>query len=182
MLIRRKLIANKAHDLLHATNQDQPAIDVKKIAEYLKITVQESPAPTDDISGFLMIEKEVPVIGLNSNNSELRRRFTLGHEIGHFVLQHHLGKGTPHIDKQISIQFRDSVSSAGVKAEEMEANLFAAELLMPSDMLARSLKNFDSINLADEDNGGVISALAGEYEVSVPAMTVRLSSLGYLRM
>lgn len=182
MLIRRKLIASKANDLLHATNQDKPSIDVKRISDYLNITVQESPAPTDDISGFLMIEKEIPVIGLNSSNSALRRRFTLGHEIGHFVLQHHLGKGTPHIDKQISIQFRDSVSSAGVKVEEMEANLFAAELLMPTDMLARSLKSFDSINLADEDNGGVISELADEYEVSISAMTVRLSSLGYLRM
>ena len=181
MLIRRKLITTKAQELLHATKQVKPAIDAKKVADYLNILVKESPAPTDDISGFLMIEKDAPVIGLNINNSELRRRFTLGHELGHFVLQHHLGKGAPHIDKLISIQFRDSVSSAGVKIEEMEANLFAAELLMPSDMIARSLKNFESMNLADEDHGA-IGELAEEYQVSVPAMTVRLSSLGYLRM
>lgn len=181
MLIRRKLISTKAEEILHATQQLKPAINVDKVAEFLKIRVERSPAPSEDISGFLMVDGSSPVIGLNSDNSPLRQRFTLGHEIGHFVLQHHLGKSTPHIDKQISVQFRNSTSSSGVKVEEMEANLFAAELLMPTAMIARSLKTNSVITLSDDDDM-TIQTLAKEYQVSVPAMTVRLSSLGYLKM
>ena len=181
MLIRRKLISGKVEELLHTTAQEKPAINVDVIAKYLEIKIERSPAPSEDISGFLMIENNIPVIGLNSDNSELRQRFTLGHEIGHFVLQHHLGKGTPHIDKQISVQFRNSTSSTGVKVEEMEANLFAAELLMPAEMLARTLQRYSVITISDDDDD-TIKSLAQEYQVSAAAMTVRLSSLGYLKM
>lgn len=181
MLIRRKLITNRAAELLNFTSQQNPPVDLDAVAEFLNIRVERDEAPSDDISGFLMVEDDIPVIGINSDHSTVRQRFTLGHEIGHYVLQHHLGKGTPHIDKQMSIHFRDSSSSTGVKVEEIEANLFAAELLMPRQMLERSLKSCSVIALSDDEDC-TIRSLANEYNVSTAAMTIRLSSLGYLKM
>ena len=62
-------------------------------------------------------------------------------------------------------------------SEEKEANLFAAELLMPVRFLDRDIRNIGSLDLIDED---VVAALAEKYGVSTQAMTFRLAYLGYL--
>ena len=181
MLIRRKLISEKAEQLRELAKQKKLPIDPFVVAKHLGIQVECASAPSDDISGFLLIDHKKSLIGLNCDHSETRKRFTLSHEIGHYILQHHLGKGTPHVDKQMSIQFRNAASATGSKIEEIEANLFAAELLMPEHMLKRSLQKCPNLCLGSE-NDDTISTLAEEFGVSGAAMTVRLSSLGFLKM
>jgi len=68
---------------------------------------------------------------------------------------------------------RNAASSAGIDEIEIEANSFAAELLMPETFLARSLlgQSFDI------DDDGAVSALAKEYKVSIAAMRFRLGNL-----
>jgi Zn-dependent peptidase ImmA (M78 family) len=56
---------------------------------------------------------------------------------------------------------------------EIEANFFAAELLMPASFLARSLAG----EPFDIDDEGAVGALAKEYKVSASAMRFRLGNL-----
>ena len=55
-----------------------------------------------------------------------RRRFTVAHEIGHIVLEHPISP----------IIYRNSEIDDGQKPEEIQANIFARDLLMPAGVLA----------------------------------------------
>lgn len=60
---------------------------------------------------------------------------------------------------------------------EMEANLFAAELLMPKQFLDADLAKLGGLDLFEDE---VLRDLAKKYEVSVQAMTHRLTNLEYI--
>ena len=68
---------------------------------------------------------------------------------------------------------RDSVSAMGINEIEMEANLFAAELLMPVALINQELEN----NVIDIDDEAAIDALARRFKVSQSAMRFRLGNL-----
>ncbi len=72
---------------------------------------------------------------------------------------------------------RDTHSSEGTNVREIEANLFAAELLMPEEFLMRDVKRVCLLDLLDEE---AVKELAQQYKVSAQAMTIRLTTLGYL--
>ena len=147
-------------------------VDVERVASFLGIDVRKNPTK-DEISGFLFKQPGVlPVIGINSLHHPNRQRFTLSHEIGHFVLH---PQEDMHVDKFV-LQFRDSKSSTGEDELEREANRFAAELLMPKEFLQRDLTEFGLHDLHDDE---AVKQLAKKYEVSVQAMTTRLTSLGF---
>lgn len=80
-----------------------------------------------------------------------------------------------HVDD--SVKHRDERSAEGTDIQEVESNLFAAELLMPIKFLREDLHQFGTLNLLDEQK---IESLALRYRVSNHAMAIRLSSLGYL--
>jgi len=111
----------------------------------------------DDISAVL--KPEFDVIGVNENHHPVRRRFSVAHELGHFLLGHKLGSEIVDdgFDKPLPI--------------EQEANAFAAALLMPADLLKKSVAKV-GLNL-DE--------LSKTYEVSKQAMTIRLLALNLIR-
>lgn len=129
------------------------------------------------MSGAALIEGDKRVISVNSNESRNRRRFTIGHELGHLFL---------HNDQPLNISYpnqpkaflRDSSSSTGLNWREIEANYFAASVLMPRKLVAEELDIFwDSMNAAwDEDL--IIDMLAEKFDVSQKAMAIRLGSLG----
>jgi Zn-dependent peptidase ImmA (M78 family) len=82
-----------------------------------------------------------------------------------------------HIDRRFQVKLRNKTSSEGTNIEEQEANLFAAELLMPESFLEEDIQSIDVVDLEDEE---VIANLARRYQVSTQAMTVRLTYLRYI--
>lgn len=84
-----------------------------------------------------------------------------------------------HVDRRFLVNLRDTKSSEGTDLEEKEANLFAAELLMPRQFLERDVAEIGVVDLEEED---VIRELAEKYEVSTQAMTFRLNYLGYVQL
>lgn len=181
MLIRRKLIAAKAKALRDRWASDRAPINVYGIAKLEGLVVKEDDAGDDNLSGFLLVDQNSKIIGVNSKHPQRRRRFTVAHELGHFHL-HTLGNGNAHIDSSgnVGIHFRDETSSTGVSVEEMEANLFAAELLMPTELIQEKIQEISPDNGICGDT--LIDKLAEAFDVSVQAMTVRLSSLSLLKM
>ncbi len=177
MPVRRKRIRSLVEQLLK-TNQIQSApVPVEEIAESLGVAVRREPTD-DDLSGFLYRDRKRKsvVIGVNASHSENRQNFTIGHEIGHFLL--HEGDDV-HVDRGFQIKLRSEASSKGVDVEEKESNLFAAELLMPSRFLQRDLEKIEGLDL---NNESVVAGLADKYGVSTQAMTFRLAYLGYIRL
>src|SRR3954470_4270018 len=89
--------------------------------------------PSDKAFPFPYAAGEQPkqgryIIGINSSHPETRKRFTIAHEMGHLVL-HQLDQ--VHVDKQFLVKLRDDISSQAIDPHEIEANAFAAALLMP---------------------------------------------------
>ena len=101
----------------------------------------------------------------------MRRRFSIAHEFGHFILHNHPGI---HIDK--GFFFRNKISEEVNNPNEIEANRFAAELLMPKNFIVQALQNY-SKNFFEDD---IIERLARDFKVSKAAMGFRLQNLGYL--
>lgn len=171
--LREQLIKKKAAELLEENGITEAPVDVEVIAESLNISIRRTPTE-DELSGFLLRKEGGPtVIGVNTNHHPNRQRFTIGHEIGHFILHQH---NDLHVDRVV-VKLRSELSSKGENSEEIEANRFAAELLMPQSMLERDIQELTSNDVNDDR---VIQHLAKRYGVSVNAMTNRLNTLGYI--
>lgn len=125
----------------------------------------------DDVSGFLLREKGVSTIAINKQHHPNRQRFTLAHECGHLFLHAHEGDRL-WLDK--TLFFRDG-SNSGDQFAEIQANQFAAGLLMPKELLREHLGEEGPVNDFD------VVRLALRFQVSERAMTVRLISLGLLQ-
>lgn len=175
MAIRRRYIRELVESLLTEHKIKKPEVDVEGLAKSMGLEVRAE-SVDEDLSGFLFRDGATrrAVIGVNASHHPNRRRFTIAHELGHFLLH----KGEPvHVDGAnvaYRLDRRDERSSSGQDEFEREANLFAAELLMPKRFLDSDLAT-RKIDLLDDD---VVTDIAREYGVSTQALTFRLMNLG----
>ncbi|MDF2116382.1 ImmA/IrrE family metallo-endopeptidase [Roseiarcaceae bacterium H3SJ34-1] len=143
-------------------------VPLDRIVRAAGVVVQYSPFD-GELSGMAFIKDGQPIIGVNSLHSSTRQRFTLAHELGHILLHRPVLEASGvHVDKG-SLR-RDSLSSEGVDDQEIEANNFAAELLMPEPLLAAALVGHD-LDLEDEE---AVQALAKKFKVSATALQFRV--------
>jgi Zn-dependent peptidase ImmA (M78 family) len=92
-----------------------------------------------------------------------RQRFTIGHELGHFLLPWH---------RQSSFQCSaEDISSRANKDWEREANQFSAELLMPTALLKQRLHPSAEFDLSD------VIRVKDEFETSFESTTRRIVEL-----
>ena len=85
-LIINKKIEETTFNILNELNIKAPKdIDILKIANHLNVDVQ-SAILDNSISGLFVIKDSKPYIRYNVTESERRKRFTIAHELGHFVL------------------------------------------------------------------------------------------------
>lgn len=165
-----------AQRLLTAAAIAEPPVPVERIAREAGAVISYQPFDADDISGLLYRAADSsPVIGVNSNNAKVRQRFTIAHELGHLQLHR---QQELILERHVQVNFRDATSSTASNQEEIDANQFAAELLMPRELLERNLATLLSGRpLSDRD---LVQRLASRFEVSHQAMEYRLASLGML--
>ncbi len=115
-----------------------------------------------DIQGTLEVRSADDwTIYLAEQTGPLQDRFTLAHEIGHFVLHSKLGR-TP------LLAFRTFSSSEAPSIVEQEADAFALALLMPTDLVLEAIKV----------HGKDVSILSAEFGVTPAIAELRLSSPG----
>jgi Zn-dependent peptidase ImmA (M78 family) len=143
--------------------QDGAPIRLSAIAQALGLKVISTTLP-DGISGEIRPDPEAPgqfIIRVNRNDSARRQRFTVAHEIGHFLLHRdEIGNGITD-----DVLYRSSLSDR----REAQANRMAADLLMPQDLVDEWLGNARTLKV---DN--VIGFLADKFNVSEAAMKIRL--------
>jgi Zn-dependent peptidase ImmA (M78 family) len=170
--LSRRAIASHVSKLLDDCHIEQPPIDLGRVARHLglKITYRELPKT---ISGFLHRRSSGgAMIVVNSKHLSGRQRFTIAHEIGHFVLGHY--ENEIYVDKTYKVQFRSDAHEVS-HPEEAQANTFAAALLMPKEMLAKDVRQRAHGHQIEDD---VIDALMQRYRVSERALLIRLNTIG----
>ena len=132
-------------------------VPVGKIAAALSLKVQ-SDALDVNISGLIKKVGDAPAqfeIIVNVADAPVRQRFTVAHEIGHFLLHRHLIDQEGIID---TILFRSNISSKF----EVEANKVAASILLPWN----NVRDWSDTHYGSMPNQQIISEIANAYRVS----------------
>ena len=163
-----------ARTLLTKMGIHRSAVPVEDIARKLEIMVRF--VPLDPALSGMIFKKTVACIVVNSLHHPNRQRFTLGHEIGHFALHMQDIGSEVHVDKKFLAFTRDAKSSEGWDRREIEANRFAAELLVPCAILERDLRG----RLVDVEDDALAAELAKKFQVSRQMMTFRLAGYAHL--
>jgi len=174
MVVRRKAIREHVEAILDEQRIERPAVPVERIAHAYGIQINRDRID-NEVSGYLLRSEEhnTVIIGVNGKHSEPRQRFTIAHELAHYML--HNGE-LVHVDGARTGSMLDwrGPAHTGNSEREKEANLFAAELLMPERFLRQDLRQLENIDLLEKD---VLKVLAKRYEVSAQALTIRLAQL-----
>ncbi len=142
-------------------------VNLGNVCKFLNLVCIEK-VLDEELSGMSFIREGQAFVVVNSRHSENRKRFTKSHEIGHHVLHSDYLSRNVHVDT--SVLRRDELSSEGVYSKEIEANAFAAELLMPRS----EVQKLTSLDLSDEVS---VSNAAKRFGVSATALTFRISNL-----
>ena len=145
-------------------------VDVEDVARTLGLAIVRGSLGRE-VSGILISRGRVSTICLEETDSENRQRFTIAHEVGHYILGHHFADGSVHVDK---ISMRNARSSEGSDPLEIEANQFASTLLMPEGLVRERMGSLAILAIED-----VVTKLAKTFKVSQEAMAFRLATLGY---
>lgn len=162
-----------AAQLLAKFGITDPPVPVDDLARQMGVTVLEEKLG-QGVSGILYRKDDGPsVIAVNAAHAAVRRRFSIAHEIGHLSL--HAGRSII-VDHLVRgrVNMRDERSSLATSREEIEANSFAAALLMPADWIGADIEGS-----LGERAVRAVGALAQRYNVSTQAMELRLINLGY---
>ena len=164
----------RAQDVLDQLGIRTAPVDVELVAGHLGIPViRESLEP--GMSGVLVIGDGQAAIGVNRNHHPRRQRFTIAHEIAHYLL--HTSDGDLFVDDMLTF-YRDDQLSAGAYRKEREANALAAALLMPQGLIEEHIRQ-RQIDLYDDS---AIALLARHFDVSEQALTIRLMHLDLLEV
>jgi len=164
--------AETAQEILKENNVRTFPIPVEKIARSQGAEIRFQPM-SDDLSGMIFVKDGVPIIGVNALHHPNRQRFTIAHECGHLALHRDKITSAVHVDKQFKILWRDAVSATATDTMEIQANQFAAELLMPTELL---LKELSAITF-DIDNDEPLEKLAKKLKVSKQALEYKIRNL-----
>jgi Zn-dependent peptidase ImmA (M78 family) len=159
------VIQRKANEVLRRSGIEEKPVHVMRIAETLGARIRPE-ILENGISGGLYRHADGPVIGVNAQHHPNRQRFTIAHEIGHLVLHE---SEDYFVDRVFR---RDTNSSAAVDQVEIEANKFAACLLMPKSFVKAAIADYEE-PLRSEN----VEELARSFQVSQQAMTLRLINL-----
>lgn len=149
--------------------QNEPPINVYLIAEHLGIYV--TPTFMDKAAAVVnrADEKRVPPIPpwilVNSTQPVERQRYSIGHEIAHLLLH----------DEEL-IVLHPHYYRRHFDQREIDAESFAAELLMPRDLIEHSIKNLNLKEPVEE----AVFILSYLYQVSFIAMAIRLYNLNII--
>lgn len=142
---------SSADDILRAFQVQAPPVPVDAILEGMGVRVLSDYAL--DGAGLLEYAPDGPLVLVNAADVHARQRFTMAHELGHLMLH------------EPCQQNRDVMTDGSRR--EVQANRFAADLLMPFWMLESFVSRY----------GASPSRLASIFEVSPQAMDIRLGAM-----
>lgn len=153
----RDTLRREADRLLEAAGITREPVPLRDVVSALNLSLVEADRAPFSCEATLVPLGDGHAVSLRGGGNEARRRFSIAHEIGHFML--HPGRARHE---------RGGPVSEAMRVQEREADAFAAELLMPEHLVRR----------AALEDGADARRLADRFEVSVAAMSLRLRRLG----
>jgi Zn-dependent peptidase ImmA (M78 family) len=148
---------------------DPTEIPLELIATGRGATVRNEPLNKSD--GRIVFGRNRCIISINSNiEFEGRKRFTLGHELGHFEL--HKTSLEVHNDNESTLNwFNDKIRQSKKGVQEAEANQFATELLMPAEL-------FVKVSAQEKFSPDLVRYLSDKFQTSRTSVIFRFMELG----
>lgn len=141
--------------LLRLFHVNEPPVPVQGIARTLGVTVLQA-TNFGSLEGALHFPEGRPVLYVNSGHSPTKKRFTIAHELGHLLM---------HDEKLFrELSYTGEFSN---RPEEKQANAFAANLLLPLQILEPFV---GAKRQTDEE-------VASAFQVSVPVLRWQLEAL-----
>ena len=156
-MMNRFLLCDKANEVrtLLAEHYKTLPINVIDICKRLNIAIYRCPINAE---AYLICESGNAAIILKSGRDEARERFSIAHELGHYFLPGH--------EKLMFNCTEQDMNYNEKRTFETEANIFASELLIPTDLLQN--------DVSKEISCDFISEQADKYSVSLQAMLIKL--------
>lgn len=151
--------------VLEGHGTSAPAVPIEEIIRSYDVEIRSG--DLGQVSGLIARSGSGTIIGVNRTHSRVRQRFTLAHEFGHFLLHQDLES---HADTDFRVKYRDRKSSEATDVEEIEANFFAASVLMPVAFLDAE-RAFEALG-----DDALVVDLAQRFNVSAHAMSLRLAN------
>jgi len=142
-------------------HQSLPPIKLGEIAKDFGLIVKLASLPAD-ISGQIKEINNIVTIKINRHDVKARQRYTLAHEIAHFLLHKHL--------------LREGISddvlyrSAQSNEIEAEANRLASDIIMPEKIVEDVYKK----HFKGKKDALLYESIAEELQVSTTALKIRL--------
>ena len=147
----------QASRLLESAGAAREPVSLRDVVSALNLELVQKTREPFSSEAALEARGDGHAIVVRGGSDERRRRFTIAHEIGHFVLH----------PQRLSPERGGGVNAAW-QAQEREADQFAAELLMPEPLVREAFV----------EQGGDAARLADRFDVSRQAMRTRLRHLG----
>ncbi|MCG9129168.1 ImmA/IrrE family metallo-endopeptidase [Candidatus Poribacteria bacterium] len=165
--------AAKAWGILRSLKIQDFPIDPRCIAELLGIVIWERELP-DNCDGCLMRVGSASGILINARiRSETRRKFTIAHEIGHYLLENDTDGDQRNtvFEKPSEYGTKENLEKKAYLQSETRANQFAVELLMPTPIFLVDSTSLPLIGLP------AINTLASQYGTSFTSTGIHYTRL-----
>lgn len=149
-------LSEKKQEIISRFHESIP-VNIFALCEAIGVNVQVHNDMPSSLSGFILKKDDIYHIYCNGKEPATRQRFTVAHELSHFLLHKALlGDKYPE-----NFLLRGGLSNK----QETEANKLAAQLLMPYPKIDEYIETHDSFSIAD---------MAKDFDVSSQAMSIRL--------
>lgn len=173
--MRQSEVKRKAEEFCSKNSINSYPVEIVRICKENGLKVfEEYLAP--DVSGLIVVDEKVwskyntkQFILVNLTESAARRRFTIAHELAHFVLHRNGNKLYAHRDMNNNGSVRSSI--------EQEANYFAANVLMPEILIREKVDDIKKEIWGILPDFVLVREIADNFAVSESAAEVRLRQL-----
>lgn len=176
--MRREQIREIAMKFCDENEIDSYPVEIVKLCNKKGLKVFEQYLKPNE-SGLIVVDahkwekyESDKFIVVNLSEPATRRRFTIAHELAHFIL--HKGENTLYAH-------RDMTDNSGNDAAiEREANYFAANVLMPEKLIKNRVEEIRQNTVGSTPSFVLAKMIADDFYVSESAAEVRLRQLGII--
>lgn len=197
--ISNDTIQCSAQKILDQIEYKSGSVDLGRVCNELSLKLKSSERTILDADGNEVLGSanfDRKSIQINYHDNEERQRFTIAHEVGHFRLGHERFLRSETIIAPDLFADGEATSSFNYGRLEFQANFFASELLLPSQLFetkTRQIRN--AVGILDRGHGfifvdnqpcnygpynALLSNLSFYFKVSSQAIEIKLKRMEWL--
>lgn len=192
-------IKSSAQEVLKLVDYQGGPVDLEHICSALSINLQYSDQEPRDTDGTPILGSahfHRKVISINSHGNRSRKRFTIGHEIGHFSLKHQQYLSSENIIERDLLINKEMDANFNLERLEYQANSFSSNLILPDNFFKFKTAQFRNfLDIRDRGHGYIfvddqpcnytiyeqlLTHLSSHFEVSKQAIQIKFKHLGML--